>query len=200
MCNTSSSSCMPQPGVNRENFYAPNPLSSPMAGFAALHAGVAGSMSSLASPGGIGLGGAAAFSPISRSAFPHRYPRHLSSYDSPSFNVINTQSSRPTVHCVAHEELPRPLVTSRRRLFSAGGGHGSARYEVKWHSERLCLHLHITRNIFTHDASPVTSHMSLYIGLAVNGYRRQFLCAVAAADSEFRIPSQFVRHAPAHND
>ena len=131
MGNTSSSSCMPQPGVNRENFYAPNPLSPPMASFAALHAGGAGPMSSFASPGGIGFGGAAAFSPVLRSAFPPRYPRHVSSYASPSVLVIDTQSSRPAVHYVTHEERPPPVAASRRRHFSAGGGHGGARHEVK---------------------------------------------------------------------
>lgn len=64
----SSSSCAPQPGTSRENFYAPNPLNSPLPCPTAPHAGgFAGPLSSLASPGGTGTGGAAASTPVLRS-------------------------------------------------------------------------------------------------------------------------------------
>ena len=64
---TSSSSCAPQPGTSRENFYAPNPLNSPMSCPTAPHAcGFTGPLSSLASPGGTGTGGAAASTPVLR--------------------------------------------------------------------------------------------------------------------------------------
>ena len=69
------SSCAPQPVVNRENVYAPNPLNSPLSGLATLHAGgVPTSLSSFASPGSMGVGAASILTPGPRSALSRLLP------------------------------------------------------------------------------------------------------------------------------
>ena len=153
---TSSSSCAPQPGTSRENFYAPNPLNSPMSCPTAPHAcGFTGPLSSLASPGGTGTGGAAASTPVLRS--------HIFLPLSPFFSAHTAhscpphtiaQSSRPTGRAVNHSKLGAHFAASRCRPLRTAGGRGGDRYEVRWgcRTQGTRLLLHAAQFAFTHIA------------------------------------------------
>ncbi len=169
--------CAPQPVVNRENVYAPNPLNSPLSGLATLHAGgVPASLSSFASPGSMGVGAASILTPGPRStfAFPHLSANLLCA--SLFFSSSHAQSSAAAIRCIAQHQRPSKFPAAR-------GGRRRVGYEVG--CDKQCLRacsMRMLRRLRSVTRLPRHAPCPFLAGLAAIGCRRLFLCAEAAAD------------------
>jgi hypothetical protein len=169
--------CAPQPVVNRENVYAPNPLNSPLSGLATLHTGgVPASLSSFASPGSMGVGAASILTPGPRSVLASPHPSAKLLCALVFFSSSHAQSSAKAIRCVAHHQRPSQFPATR-------GGYRRVGYEVGCDEQclRACSMRMLRRlRLVTRHArhAPCPSHA----GLAAIGCRRLFLCAEAAAN------------------